>query len=195
MILSILVLFKKYKKKGGEKMTLKELKAKYNVPECTVRKWIHKGLLPAEYKGIGHPYEVIEENFLYVKKYYWNDRTRITYNIGWNRDIFKNIDSPEKAYWLGFILADGCLHISNANFSGHISIDISGRDVEHLKKFVTFIEAIEPEKMIQYTKHSVTGNDLVHVQLVCSATSKDLFNLGIKPNKSGKEKWIDTPFP
>jgi predicted transcriptional regulator len=23
-------------------------------------------------------------------------------------DIFENIDTPEKAYWLGFIAADGC---------------------------------------------------------------------------------------
>ena len=27
-----------------------------------------------------------------------------------NKDYFKNIDNEEKAYWLGFIAADGCIY-------------------------------------------------------------------------------------
>ena len=32
--------------------------------------------------------------------------------IDYNRHIFDNIDSEEKAYWLGFIVADGYLNLN-----------------------------------------------------------------------------------
>lgn len=76
---------------------------------------------------------------------------------------------------------------------GHLSIDIGGGDSEHLKKFSNFIEAQQP--IIQYTKHPDTGNTLCHIQISCSSTLHDLYNLGIHPKKSGKEQWINTPFP
>lgn len=91
-------------------------------------------------------------------------------------------------------MADGCIHIQNLEkMYGHFSIDLGGKDVEHLYKFSNFIEA--QQDIVQHTIHNITGNDLVHVQLSCQATLKDLYNLGIKPNKSGKEEWIDTPYP
>ena len=31
--------------------------------------------------------------------------------IDYNRHIFDNIDNEEKAYWLGFIVADGYLNL------------------------------------------------------------------------------------
>lgn len=176
-------------------MTTKELESKYNIGIQTITKWVKKGLLPIQkdWKP-GKKYEIIEEDFLKVKRLYWNDRTHTTYSIGWNREVFHSIDTPEKAYWLGFILADGCIHISNfENMIGHFSLDISGEDKEHLEKFSSFIEA--QEDIIQHTTHSITGNDLVHIQLCCAATLKDLYSLGIYPKKSGKEEWIETPFP
>jgi hypothetical protein len=37
--------------------------------------------------------------------------------VSLNVDYFKNIDSNEKAYWLGFIAADGCIHKSGYKLS------------------------------------------------------------------------------
>lgn len=176
-------------------MKLKEIEKKYNIKPVVVRKWIQKGLLAPQlgYK-IGMPYDIDEEAFLKVKKYYWDDRTRTTYKVGWNREVFKEIDTPEKAYWLGFILADGCLHLTNQKkTTGYFSIDIGGRDREHLEKFSLFVEAQQP--IIQTTKHSITGNDLVHVQLGGKYVLEDLKRYGIRERKSGLEEWIDTPFP
>ena len=176
-------------------MKVKELEKKYHIGNQTICKWVKNGKLPIQPNWIkGQPYDINEEDFLKIKKYYWNDRARVTYATGWNRDIFQVIDTPEKAYWLGFILADGCLHLTKpGSFQGHLSIDISGEDIQHLEKFASFIEA--QEDVIQHTKHSITGNDLVHVQLCCTATLKDLYNLGIRPKKSGQEQWINTLFP
>lgn len=46
-----------------------------------------------------------------------------------NENYFQDINSPDKAYWLGFLYADGCVH-KNTN-----AISISSTDKEHLEKF------------------------------------------------------------
>lgn len=56
-------------------------------------------------------------------------------------DYFKVIDSKSKAYWLGFLCADGCVHSKNFN----ISINITDR--EHLIKF---------QKAISCPNHKIT---------------------------------------
>lgn len=175
-------------------MTTSEIKKKYNIGEDNIRKWVKDGKLHIQdnYKR-GQAFQINEEEFLKIKKYYWDDESHQSYEIGWDRKIFSNIDTPEKAYWLGFILADGCIHMKNNTFIGHFSIDISGEDVHHLEKFSSFVEA--QSNIIQHTKHSITGNDLVHIQLTGISAMKDLYNLGIKPKKSGKEEWIETDFP
>lgn len=177
------------------KLTNSEINTKYNIGPTTIRKWVKKGLLkPQENYKSGQPFLIDEDELLKVKKLYWNDTSHRSYNVGWNRSVFHNVSTPEAAYWLGFILADGCLHLTNLNnFNGHFSIDISGEDKEHLYKFASFIEA--DQDIVQFTTHSITGNLLAHVQLCCAETQKDLFNLGIKPKKSGQERWIETPFP
>ena len=177
------------------RLTTTDIKNKYNINRNTIWKWVKSGLLTpqTDYK-LGQSYNFDEKEFLQVKKLYWNDFSHRSYDVGWNREVFENITTPEKAYWLGFILADGCLHLTNKDsFSGHFSIDIGGKDKAHLYKFSSFVEATQD--IVQTTTHCITGNELAHVQLCCSKTNKDLFNLGIKPNKSGKEEWIETPFP
>lgn len=46
-----------------------------------------------------------------------------------NEDYFENIDTEQKAYWLGFIYADGCIS------RGKIEIGLSIKDYDHLVKF------------------------------------------------------------
>ena len=53
----------------------------------------------------------------------------------YNRHFFKNIDAEEKAYWLGFIWADGCIKINPKTNSGELSIELQAPDKGHLKKF------------------------------------------------------------
>lgn len=69
----------------------------------------------------------------------------------YNRDFFENIDTEEKAYWLGFIYADGCVSVNKDTNSGEVCIKLYKGDYNHLKKFnkslrgnipVTFAEGI-----------------------------------------------------
>ena len=50
-------------------------------------------------------------------------------------DYFDVIDTPEKAYWLGFLTADGCIHPTETHPEGaYLTIDLSVTDAGHLVK-------------------------------------------------------------
>lgn len=66
-----------------------------------------------------------------------------------NSNYFQTIDSPDKAYWLGFLYADGYIGKGSV-----IRINLSSKDEEHLKKFLGAIGASNSkihhsEKIIQ----------------------------------------------
>lgn len=52
-----------------------------------------------------------------------------------NYHYFDVIDSEEKAYWLGFLTADGWINLNQKTGSGTIGIELQYGDMEHLKKF------------------------------------------------------------
>ncbi len=56
-----------------------------------------------------------------------------------DHSFFDEIDSEAKAYWLGFIAADGCVMDSNV-----LQITLSGKDHEHLLRFKESIRASHP---------------------------------------------------
>ena len=60
-----------------------------------------------------------------------------------NENIFDSIDTEEKAYWLGFLFADGALSLSKSNTSKpryclELSLQLS--DIVHLDKFNHFMQ-------------------------------------------------------
>lgn len=55
-----------------------------------------------------------------------------------NEDIFEEINTPEKAYWLGVMYSDG--YITKANqYTNYIGLSISTKDREWLDKFKEFL--------------------------------------------------------
>jgi DNA-binding transcriptional regulator WhiA len=62
---------------------------------------------------------------------------KLGYNTSRNtliKDIFHVIDTEDKAYWLGFLYADG--YISKYN---QIEVSLSLEDIDHLKKLKKFV--------------------------------------------------------
>ena len=102
--------------------------------------------------------------------------------INYNRNIFNKIDNEEKAYWLGFIVADGYLNINKHM----LRIKLGNRDRSHLIKFIKFVGG--NEEMLKSEIHSETGNENFYVSLYSKEVMNDLLGLGIEQAKSGKEK-------
>ena len=97
-------------------------------------------------------------------------------------DIFEIIDTAEKAYWLGFIAADGCNYTRKHNAS--LVINIHQKDREHLIKFQEFMNTTA---IIQdYIAFEGYSNQTPMSKIVINSKklSQDLSDKGIVPNKS-----------
>lgn len=106
----------------------------------------------------------------------------------YNQTIFNNIDSPEKAYWLGFILADGYINEKKA----FMRIKLQECDKNHLDKFVKFIDG--DKGMIKYETHNITYNKQYYVEVNGREFIKSLNNHNIRQGKSSKEHIAKIPF-
>lgn len=51
----------------------------------------------------------------------------------YNKHFFQDINTEEKAYWLGFMYADGYVCCSKTN--AEVAIELSAIDIDHLRKF------------------------------------------------------------
>lgn len=103
----------------------------------------------------------------------------LIHSVKFNRQIFHDINTSDKAYWLGFILADGNI------FRNELRIKITGKDRKHLMKFCKFING--DYSMIKEEIHGQTGNTLVKVVLNDKAMREKLNSYNLYPAKSCKE--------
>lgn len=105
-----------------------------------------------------------------------------TYKYYANYDTFKNIDSEEKAYWLGFIAADGCVYQRAENAS--LIINIHERDAEHLEKFKKFMNT--NANVIHHVQNKGFSNNTPMVKIVLNNTTmiQDIIDKGVCPRKS-----------
>ena len=101
-------------------------------------------------------------------------------------DKFKVIDTPEKAYWLGFIAADGCLYVRpDAKKAGaFLYINIHSKDKEHLEKFKKFMNSnVEIKDTIQNQGFS-NNTPMSKIIFNSNVLVNDCINKGVTPNKS-----------
>lgn len=89
---------------------------------------------------------------------------------------FNAIDTEEKAYWLGFLYADGCVHDS----SNDISLSLSVVDIGHLEKFRIFLSTDRPIRT--YSKK--VGADYSKLIATSSQMKSALISLGCGINKT-----------
>lgn len=94
-----------------------------------------------------------------------------------DESVFEVIDTQEKAYWLGFLYADGYVNESNSN------IELTIKQKEHLEAFKKFLKTDS-----KVNKRQIIFNGKEHFAYritICSKKLvKDLVKLGCYQNKS-----------
>lgn len=111
-----------------------------------------------------------------------------------NEDYFKVIDSEEKAYWLGFIMADGCITKANANGDyNRFEINLKEDDIEHIEKMNKSFDSNYPIKTINNTNKKLNfKTSICSLRISCKKFVDSLRKNGITPNKTGKENIPNT---
>lgn len=113
--------------------------------------------------------------------------TKFKYSV--NHFIFNEIDNKEKAYWLGFLFADGFVRKRENRGIYELKLKISKKDEEHLIKFKNFLQSTYPiKKDISKVKYldSFSISECVSLSITSKQIFNDLFKLGCIPNKTNR---------
>lgn len=126
----------------------------------------------------------LKENAVHIK-----DNTINSRKYFHNENFFESIDTEEKAYWLGFIYADGFIESKRSNGAQKLGITLSAKDHGHLEKFKRDINATNP--VLQYKGSGYNANGMFSkILLTSNKTVQDLKQLGVIENKT-----YDLTFP
>ena len=142
-----------------------------------IESYLDKGL---NFKEIANELGVNYKTLLrYTKKYDLKSGvgTQGARKHKFNEEYFRDIDSEEKAYWLGFIAADGCVY-KNSN-AWRLQINLKGSDVEHLERLQ---QAIKSNYKI--AEKLVGTSEVCQLKINSKIMCEDLMNQGIIERKS-----------
>lgn len=98
------------------------------------------------------------------------------HKIQFNNNIFNVIDNEQKAYWLGFLYADG--YVRNGKRCS-VEIGLSEKDKNHIYKFRQFLNS---DHKISFKKNKL-GNSF-RISVEDPIFYEDLVRLGCTPRKS-----------
>jgi len=86
--------------------------------------------------------------------------------------------TPTALYWIGFLIADGCVRVVNNSYT--ISMSLSIKDKDHVAKFKAFVKTSNVV--------SLSNNCVASLTVVSEHMFKRLCEFGVVPNKSTYEK-------
>ena len=135
----------------NENYTLKQLGKEFNCSYPTIRNLLNKHKIKSRGNKQGYPRD----------EFYFN-----------------KIDTEEKAYWLGFLYADGCVHSNNYEISVNIT------DKEHIEKFKTAIKAFNHNITEIQDKRFQNAKILYQFSIKDKQLHQDLIKWGCIPQKS-----------
>ena len=138
-----------------ENYSLKKIGDKYNVSRSVIKR-------------------VLEENQIKLREK--------THKISCDYDIFETVDNELKAYWLGFLMADGCNYQREQNST--IIITLSNKDKNHLEKFKKFCKLDKEIKTFVANSGFSNNNEMCRIEIYSNKMSKDLADKGMVPKKS-----------
>jgi len=157
---------KKYLYKNRKWLKTKYCKEKLSITEIAVLCVVSK---PTIYKWI--------YDFHLTREKVFPRRSKSRYSL--NEKYFKKIDNSNKAYWLGFIAADGCLR--NTKGQRKFYIELARKDRGHIEKFRKEIEYKGPIYDIERKGRKTYSSK---IEVCCCGMVQDLVKHGILQNKT-----------
>jgi hypothetical protein len=133
------------------RFTMREICIKYNVSKHKIRTLLKSNGIKSKSS----------------KKYLYND------------NIFEAIDSEDKAYWLGFLFADGYVR-NRKKFGSELRLKLCYSDKSHLIKFKNFITSDN----IPITYEEYKNSKCYKVSINSKKIVSDLFNKGCVNKKT-----------
>lgn len=94
-----------------------------------------------------------------------------------NEHVFDVLETPEQFYWLGFLLADGC--VTSRESRPVVALGLSQRDSAHVERFRQFISSGHRLEV---------ARGACALGVVAPHMAARLMELGIEPRKSGREQ-------
>ena len=152
---------------------LAELVADYNSGQ-TLRQLEHK--YPYGRKTLS---KLLKETGVNIR-----DNTENSRRYYHDEDYFEVIDTPEKAYWLGFIYADGFIESKRIGCGNQkLGITLAECDADHLDKFKQHIFSTNPIKVYAGSGYCAEGR-YAKILLTSQKMVNDLKNKGVHENKT-----------
>lgn len=107
-------------------------------------------------------------------------RDNIYHNKQLNRGYFENIDSYDKAYFLGFMITDGCV----GSKTNEISLSISSKDDEILEIFKSKLNSKNPIHRTVRVRKGRKDSAESSLKLKSQQLKDDLAKYNVVPNKT-----------
>jgi intein-encoded DNA endonuclease-like protein len=105
----------------------------------------------------------------------------------YDENYFSEIRTPNQAYLIGYILGDGTLF--NRKKSKRLVLTLAEKDKQLLYDIANELNMSDQVKFRK--SKSLNEQNKFSLPVSCTKLCNDLISLGITPNKTGMEKWID----
>lgn len=163
---------KKYDNYNWENLAQEYLNEGISLTKLSVKYGINRWTITERFKKLG--IEIINKQ----------NRTKF------DNTVFDSIDTEEKAYWLGFIFADGYINSQDTELSKNrycFELSLKGSDIEHLNKFNKFMKH-EDSNHAKLSKTKCANNGTICDRCRWIVSNKHLWetlnSYGCTPKKS-----------
>lgn len=147
-----------------EKRTLKEIREYFGVTEGVINRWLKESNITKRNKN---------------QKYSFNE------------NVFDSIDTPEKAYWLGFLWCDGYVAFRNNRNEYTTKLQLSVKDIKHLERFKEFLSSNHPIHTYKGKSFDVEDYESCRLMITSTYLGKKLQDdYGLVPHRSKTKKLL-----
>lgn len=104
-----------------------------------------------------------------------------------NEKYFDNIDTEDKAYWLGFIWCDGYVGYRKRKYSEEYSlkVDLVDSDIGHLEKMRKYLDSNHKIKIYKNGKGAYSGGRIARLYICNKYMCSNLYHkYGLTPNRN-----------